>query len=409
MIGRGGDLDRPFAVLVCGHFPVPETTGGRKRTARLIEAIQHAGLVPVVLTHGETTEQGLHDARGRGWRVEAFPPPPRTLGARLARQLRREAPGSKQLVARLRVVAPDAVFVQAEEIWAIHYLLRLRGAVPTVASMHNVDSIARVDPRAPTLPRSRRELLHRAWLRRLASVERRVARAATVTLCVSEADRRHFDRLGAARTLLVPNGVDEDLVGVAPPSPASKDVLFFGTLNYRPNEHGIVDFVQHAWPMTAEAHPDARLRIAGSSATARLTDVSSRARRVDLLGFVPSLHGELARARCVVAPIPFGGGTRIKVLEALAAARPVVGTPVGVEEIGFQHGVHGFVGETPQEMTRYVTRLLADPGLARRMGEAGRQLASSYTWGETLLPAQRLYRELLGAPPADVAGTDRER
>jgi glycosyltransferase involved in cell wall biosynthesis len=386
-------------MLICAHFPLPETTGGRKRTARLIQAIQRAGLAPVVLTDAKVTEEGLHEARARGWRVEAFPAPPWTVGARLTRQLRREpAPTSNQLVARLRLVARDAVFVQAEEMWAAHYLLRLRGSVPTVASMYNVDSTARIDPYAPALPRSRRELAHRVWLGRMASVERRVTRAATATLCVSEADRRHFDRLGASRTLLVPNGVDEDLLSVASHSVTSKDVLFFGTLSYPPNERGIVDFVQHAWPMAAAADPDARLRIAGSAATALLIGVSSRAPRVEILGFVPSLHEELARARCVVAPIPFGGGTRIKVLEALAAATPVVGTPVGVEGIGFQHGVHGFVGETSEEMGRYVTQLLADPDLAGRMGEAGRRMAGSYTWERTLSPAQQLYGKLLDTP-----------
>src|SRR4051812_4071932 len=65
----------PVAGIVCGQFPLPESTGGRKRTVRLIQAIQSEGCTPVILTHASVTEEGLHEATARGWRVESFPMP----------------------------------------------------------------------------------------------------------------------------------------------------------------------------------------------------------------------------------------------------------------------------------------------------------------------------------------------
>jgi glycosyltransferase involved in cell wall biosynthesis len=88
-----------------------------------------------------------------------------------------------------------------------------------------------------------------------------------------------------------------------------------------------------------------------------------------------------------------GGGTRLKVLEALAAARPVVGTPLGVEQVGFVDGVHGLLGESPKELAEAVIRLEADDGLAQRAGDAGRKLMEAQRWSRVTESAEALYRQ----------------
>jgi glycosyltransferase involved in cell wall biosynthesis len=382
--------------------------------------MQDVGIAPLILTQENLSQEQSELVRQRGWRAESFPVPPvesRSLKDRSIPYVRRQpAPDAPGLVERLRQLAHDAVLIEAQQIWTVQYLLRVRAATPRVASFQNVESEvyrdrigaagrpgaglvgdARTDRPAHRLPISRYMFRQRSRVWRMSSVERRVARRATVTVCVSEADRGYFQSLGSVRTLLVPNGIDEPLLDIPPPSGETTDVLFFGTLEWAPNLWGIAEFIQHVWPRVAAAVPSATLRIAGPGRTDRLRRLAAQAERTEVLGFVPSLEPELRRARCVVAPIPFGGGTRIKVLEALAAGRPVVGTRVGVEQLGFEHGRHGFVADSPEEMIRHVTQLLEDAELARRLAAEGRRLASAYTWPRVLAPARELYSDWLAA------------
>jgi glycosyltransferase involved in cell wall biosynthesis len=122
---------------------------------------------------------------------------------------------------------------------------------------------------------------------------------------------------------------------------------------------------------------------------------------VDVLGLVADLPGVLAAARVVIVPIWEGGGTRLKVLEALAAGRAVVGTSLGISGVGFEDGRHGLVGELPSQLAGALAVLLADPGRAAAMGAEGRALAERYRWPEALAGASALYAQVVARHRAD--------
>ena len=122
---------------------------------------------------------------------------------------------------------------------------------------------------------------------------------------------------------------------------------------------------------------------------------------VEVLGLVADLPGALAAARAVIVPIWEGGGTRLKVLEALAAGRAVVGTSLGVSGVGFEDGRHGLIGEHPSELAGALAVLLADPARAAAMGAEGRMLAQRYRWPEALAGASALYAQVVARQRAD--------
>lgn len=389
-------------VAVCPLVPWPPADGGRKRTLRLLEAAERVGLVPHILTADGANPEGAEVLRRRGWTVEVLEPPPSDLRARLSQQLRRlPSPYQPRLEARLReLVAEAPTLVQIEHTQSAYYAAALEGT-PWILSVHNVDSQL-----MRTLAESRRPLTA-DWLREwnrwqaMRAVERRAGAAATAVLCVSENDRRTFGAV-SGRVVLSPNGIDDDFFAATrPPAAAGPPrLLFFGRLDYEPNALGFDRFLREGWPLLHRRRPDARLRLVGGGASPELRAAATATAGVEVVGFARDLVAELAASDALVVPLWAGGGTRLKVLEGMAAAVPIVGTGLGVEGIGFEDGVHGLIRDTPEELAAGLDELLADRERGVRMAAVGRALAEDFRWSRALAPAEALFRELAEVQPA---------
>jgi glycosyltransferase involved in cell wall biosynthesis len=212
-------------------------------------------------------------------------------------------------------------------------------------------------------------------------------------LCVSEEDATAVSRAGG-RALLAPNGVDDEFF-IPPQADSGERALFFGHFGYEANRRGIERFLAEGWPRVRHLRPGARLALAGGGMDEALRMRLATVDGVEVLGLVADLPGVLAAARAVVVPIWEGGGTRLKVLEALASGRPVVATALGASGVGFQDGRHGLLGERPDELAGALAVLLADPDRASAMGAEGRVLAERYRWPEALAGASALYAQVV--------------
>jgi glycosyltransferase involved in cell wall biosynthesis len=145
-----------------------------------------------------------------------------------------------------------------------------------------------------------------------------------------------------------------------------------------------VDAVEHFFhaihPRLRALVPELRVRLVGRSPAPEVRRFESRP-GVTVLGDVPDVRSHLADASVAVVPLRVGGGTRIKILEALAAARPVVSTSVGAEGLGLRDGEHLLVADDPEAFARAVARLLGDASLRRRLAVAGRGLVvERFAW-----------------------------
>lgn len=394
-----GVVPHPYAIVVSPVVPHPPVAGGHKRILRLMEAIERAGARPHLLTEDDANPAGAAALGERGWAVDVLPAARQSLRERASQHVaRRPSPYLREVAGRLAELAPRAGFVQFEHTQSAYYFGAAAGT-RSVLSAHNVDS-----QMLATVARSQRAgspAWARSWNRSLAaaSVERRAARLADAVVCVSDEDAASFR--GRAREVVVaPNGVDPELLAVPDTPPGGERVLFFGHLGYAPNVIGVERFLADGWPAVAGARPEARLRIVGPAAPASLSRRADASAGVEVAGFVDDIAAELADASAVIVPIWQGGGTRLKVLEAMAAARPIVGTPLGVEGIGFRDGEHGLLGHDPAALAAALVRVLSEPELARALGRAGRELARGYVWDRAAAPAEALYRRLLAAPAA---------
>lgn len=384
------------AVVICPVVPFPPMGGGHKRTLRLLEAIEGAGAVPHLVTDDPRSPEGAEALRGRGWGVDVVPRVDPSPASRARQHLRRlPSPYIEAVADRVReLVAEGCAFVQAEHTQSAYY----RDAIAParwILSLHNIDSELLRTVAAGERPLTRGWA--RAWNRwhSTRTVERRTVAAADAVLCVSERDRERLSPLGAKELLLVPNGVDGELFEIDARLPDTEDVLFFGQLDYAPNDHGLERFLREGWARVTAARPGARLRIAGTGMSPALEALVARTDGAEALGFVEDLAAELARARVVVVPLWQGGGTRLKVLESLAAGRPVAGTPLGVEGIGFEHGVHGLAADEAAGLGEACATLLGDAERSSALAAAGRELAEGFRWERVTAPAERLYRSWL--------------
>jgi polysaccharide biosynthesis protein PslH len=235
--------------------------------------------------------------------------------------------------------------------------------------------------------RHRFRLLHAAELLKMRRFEKGLVRRPYEYAVCSEIDRR---ALGGGQTVwVIPNGTELPLPGerIEGGNPV---VLFCGTLFYGPNVDAIKYFSREVWPRIRREEPRAKFLVVGrqpSPEVMRLHDNQS----VTVIGPVPDVGPYYRQAAVVVAPIRFGGGTRIKILEALGHRKAVVSTTLGAEGLDVQHGKHLLIADTPAGFAQACASLLRDSAARRRLGEGGFALVQEqYQWSSIERRVQEL-------------------
>jgi glycosyltransferase involved in cell wall biosynthesis len=235
---------------------------------------------------------------------------------------------------------------------------------------------------------------------RLRRLEARVCRRADRVICVSEQDAVALRALvPACEPIVVPNGVDVDhYVPVGDQAASGAACLVFtGTMDFRPNADAVEWFVDEILPRIRSVRPDAEFLAVGQRPGPRLLRRHGRA-GVTVTGAVDDVRPFLARASVVVAPLRFGGGTRVKLLEAMACARPIVATGLAAEGLAVRDGIELLLADSPDRFARAVLALLDDPARARSLGEAGRALVRArYDWRQIAPRLLSVYEDATAA------------
>jgi len=217
-----------------------------------------------------------------------------------------------------------------------------------------------------------------------------------VYLCSVADEQRLLDQVPGICTAVVPNAADVEFYQPRPtdPPPDGRTLVYFGLLSTVPNIDGVTHFVQNVWPGIAATHADARLKIIGGRPPPSLQALAGP--RIELTGFVPDLRPHLAAAAAVVVPLRLGGGTRLKIVEAMAMGKAIVSTTLGAEGIEATPGRDILIEDEPAAFGRAVSRLLAEPDTAVRIGQAARELAvSRYGWNGAARALEGFYRQIL--------------
>lgn len=300
----------------------------------------------------------------------------------------------------------DVVQLEAPSFTALS-LRRAPAGSPSpkvVLDAHNIEyDLARqmaTDEHGPV-----RRLYHEINWRKYRVEELASWRASDGIAFTSELDRsRALQDVPSLVSTVVPNAVDVEYFRPRPEDPPAdgRTVLFFGMVDYFPNRDGLGWFLREVWPLVESRHPGARLKIVGPRPTAEV--LAARGPRVEVTGLVDDLRPHLARAAMTIVPLRIGGGTRLKVVEALAMGKPIVSTSLGAEGIDVTHERNILLADDPAAFANAIGRILDAPDLGRRLGREARALAvDRYSWDAAADDLEAFYLQLLGRPRATVA------
>ena len=386
-------------LLVCTTCPVPPFGGAALRELGWLRtASEFSEVALVTLTRNEQERMaiaGLDSTCTIVHEVSA----PRSVPRRLRDLFMAGLSGVPYLVwsgyeRRLHVAvsrivgqwSPDVV--QAELLPATPYLEVARSrAIPTVYSAHNVESRI-VGGLSAGWPRKGR-------VRHMRRFEARMAREADAVVAVTAAEASWFHD-HASRVHHIPNAVDLDESAFVVPSEwLGRDLLFVGHLGYGPNVDAAVTLARQVFPDVRRGFPETRCVIAGAAPTRAVRDLAGDG--VDVVADPDDLAPLWSGAGVLVCPLRWGGGSRIKILEAAARGVPVVSTQFGAEGLEFEPGVHLRVGSDAQELAGATVLLLRDRALADRTARAAYgAVERHHTWTRLRSAMMEVYEGLLG-------------
>jgi glycosyltransferase involved in cell wall biosynthesis len=198
---------------------------------------------------------------------------------------------------------------------------------------------------------------------------------------VTALDAEQLAAWGVRHISLVENGVDLDQFVPREEPPQLDHILFCASLDWYPNLDAMDYMLEEIMPPIVQRLPGIKLRIVGKGPPIGLQKRLAGRASVEFVGEVPDVRPYLAKAPAVVVPLLIGGGSRIKILEALAMGKAVVSSSIGAEGLAVSDGVHLLLADTPADFASRVVELLTSPHRSQRLGENGRRLVvDRYSW-----------------------------
>jgi glycosyltransferase involved in cell wall biosynthesis len=196
---------------------------------------------------------------------------------------------------------------------------------------------------------------------------------AQLVLACSDHDRSAFEKLSReSRIVVAPNVIDVASYQPAPEG-ESGTVLYTGGMDWYPNRDAVEYFVHQIFPALRKLVPAVRFVVAGRNPSDEFRRQFDGMADVVFTGTVPDMRAEISKASVCVVPLRIGSGTRLKILEAAAVAKPIVSTTLGAEGLDFRNGSEIRIADDPQSFAGETARLLQDRTRAAALGAAARQ------------------------------------
>lgn len=389
-------------LLLTQVLPYPPDSGPKVKTFNVIQYLaRHHEVTLISFTRGDQTAEAEH-LRAFCKQVYCVPIE-RTLIADGLALLRSLATGQPWMIARddraafrkmVRMACERENFdvVHADQLNMAQFARDVPGA-RRVVDTHNAlwllyKRLAETMPSGP-----KRWLLERDW-RLLKTYEGQVCRKADAVLAVSGEDMAALVEAGAdpRKITVIPITVDCDELRPVRPAENAEHILHIGTMYWPPNIDGILWFIREVYPLIRQERPEVVFDVVGARPPEEIRALGGPGSGVNVTGYVDDPLPYLQQAGVMVVPLRAGGGMRVKILNAMAQAMPIVSTTIGCEGIAVEDGCHLLVADQPRDFAGAVLKLLGDPALARQLGRNGRErVLERYDYRAACRPLEVVY------------------
>ena len=394
-------------LFIYPYVPYPLTSGAHQRAFHLLREIgRRHDVFLFALSHSQRNREFLSIFRDFCaeilWTDFSHPP-----WAPLARRILSRTPLTVNHWhdARAKEALKDfarrfpADVIHIEDLVMMQYISALECLTPVVLDRTRVDfsyqlCARRIKSRSFPQSLSQVENLFKLYL-----YEKRVSKAVNHYVVCCEEDARFIRRVISRRVpiTVIPNGVDLGFFDGSAPQASLRDpeasLTFVGGMDYLPNSDGVTWFLEAIYPAVITIVPHLRVFIVGRNPAPPLHKFSGLP-EVTFTGLVPDVRPYYSGCMVFIAPIRLGGGSRLKIVEAMAMGRPVVSTTVGCEGLRVTDGENVLLADDCATFAKKIVALLSDEALRRRIGEGGKRLVEKYyTWPVLADKYEQVYRD----------------
>jgi glycosyltransferase involved in cell wall biosynthesis len=397
---------------VTSQIPWPLNSGGHLRTFHIQKSLAQVFECGLIAPCRDHDRKSLEDLEREGIHVIPVPVPDRTAMQESIRLSRAWSTSSSYSLYGRHYYAAVAKKIDnclddkkpalawLDHLDSFQYARHFNSAGVSIAiDLHNVYSLI-----LKRLATEEKNSLKRLFLSRearlLREIEKRVCIGYHLLFAVSDEEAQHFKSLGAKHVHIVPNGTDTKKFAGSPTGRGTENptVLFLGTMNWGPNVEAAKVLAEKIFPEIRNSLPNAKLLLVGKDPCAEILALQQRP-GISVHANVPATLPYLEHSTVMAVPLLSGGGTRLKILEAMASGLPVVSTTVGAEGLEVTHGRNIILAEV-DEMASAITSLASNPGQMHSMaGDARRLVCDVYDWeriGELCIAAVKQFVQASG-------------
>lgn len=243
---------------------------------------------------------------------------------------------------------------------------------PTLLFEHNVEAMI-WQRHAEQQANPAKQLYLREQWRKMHRYERRACHMFDSVVAVSREDADHIQQqYGVAKVYDVPTGVDVEYFSPQPASVVPHSLVFVGSMDWLPNEDAVIYFAEEILPRIGAQLPCVTLKVVGRKPTPRVQELARKHLQITVTGRVDDVRPHVAGAAACIVPLRIGGGTRLKIFEAMAMGKPVISTAIGAEGLPVRDGVELLIADSPDAFAQATIRVLRNNALQQQMGRDAR-------------------------------------
>ena len=402
-------------LFITPRLPLPADTGAKIRTYNLLKNTAKNNRVVLLSLVFEDNQEAIKKLKELGVEVYSI----KGNGAINLKCLFAKRPLSIQkyhssdLKNLLKEIISNNKFdlIHFDHLHMGQYIDAVNGT-PCVLDEHNVESI--ILKRCAQVEKNFiKKLLFNWQARKMAQFESRVVRKFSRCLVVSEKDKENLLKLaeGKVRVEVIPNGVDTDYFSLTSlrvceltslrvcefASCEEEDALVFtGSMDWLPNNDAVIYFCNEILPLIWQKNQAVKFYIVGKNPSEEIKRIAKKDSRIIVTGDVSDVRPYIARAKVFVVPMRIGGGTRLKILEAMAMERAVISTSLGAEGINYTQDKNIIIQDPPGLFAESIIMLLENQEKRQELGREGRNLVKiQYDWSIIANKLQSIYQGIL--------------